>query len=100
MKNGQDGQDAVKMSVVMLTYNHGPFIAEAIEGVLMQETNFPYELVIAEASREGYHELGRVKVPVEMGRPQQPTIANGRMYLRGKNAVVCYQVGEREQNIE
>ncbi len=51
------------------------------------------ELVMAEASRAGYHELGRVKVPVEMGRPQQPTIANGRMYLRGKDAVVCYQVG-------
>jgi len=33
-----------------------------------------------------------VKVPVEMGRPQQPTIASGRMYLRGKNAVVCYQI--------
>ncbi|MFW6171028.1 MAG: PQQ-binding-like beta-propeller repeat protein [Planctomycetota bacterium] len=52
------------------------------------------ELVMAEASREGYHELGRIKVPVEMGRPQQPTIANGRMYLRGKEAVVCYRVGE------
>ncbi len=53
------------------------------------------ELVMAEASREGYHELGRVTVPVDMGRPQQPTIANGRMYLRGKDAVVCYQVGEQ-----
>ncbi len=51
-------------------------------------------LVMAEASRDGYHELGRVEVPVDMGRPQQPTIANGRMYLRGKNAVVCYQVGD------
>ncbi len=52
------------------------------------------ELVMVEASRAGYHELGRVKIPVEMGRPQQPTIANGRMYLRGVKAVVCYQVGE------
>ncbi len=55
------------------------------------------ELVMAEASRTGFHELGRVKVPVEMGRPQQPTIANGRMYLRGKNTVVCYQVGIDEE---
>ncbi len=51
------------------------------------------DLVMAQASRTGYHELGRVKIPVEMGRPQQPTIANGRLYLRGKNAVICYQVG-------
>jgi outer membrane protein assembly factor BamB len=52
------------------------------------------ELVMAEASREGYRELGRVRVGVELGRPQQPTIANGRMYLRGKNSVICYRVGK------
>lgn len=32
----------------MITYNHEPYIAQAIEGVLMQETDFPYELVIGE----------------------------------------------------
>jgi len=32
----------------MITYNHEPFIAQAIEGVLMQKTNFKYELVIGE----------------------------------------------------
>jgi hypothetical protein len=52
------------------------------------------ELILAEASREGYHELGRVNVAMDLGRPQQPTIANGRLYLRGKEAVVCYQVGQ------
>jgi len=52
------------------------------------------EVVMAEASREGYRELGRVSLGIEMGRPQQPTIANGRMYLRGKTAVACYRVGE------
>ena len=39
---------AVKVSALMLTFNHGPFIGEAIEGFLMQETDFPCELVIAE----------------------------------------------------
>jgi outer membrane protein assembly factor BamB len=52
------------------------------------------ELVMAEASREGYRELGRVAVGAELGRPQQPTIANGRLYLRGSTTVVCYQVAE------
>ncbi len=61
---------------------------------LLFALNSDNELVMAEASRDAFHELGRVKVPVEMGRPQQPTIANGRMYLRGKNAIVCYQVGQ------
>lgn len=36
------------VSVVMITYNHESFIAEAIEGVLMQETDFPIELIIAD----------------------------------------------------
>ncbi len=50
------------------------------------------DLVMAEANRQRYRELGRVRVPIELGRPQQPTIANGRMYIRGEQAVVCYQV--------
>jgi hypothetical protein len=37
-----------KVSVAMITYNHGPFIAQAIESVLMQENNFQIELVIGE----------------------------------------------------
>ena len=37
-----------KVSVWMITYNHEKFIAQAIESVLMQQTNFDYELVIGE----------------------------------------------------
>jgi glycosyltransferase involved in cell wall biosynthesis len=36
------------VSIMMITYNHAPFIAQAIEGVLQQNTNFPIELVIGE----------------------------------------------------
>lgn len=35
------------VSVIMITYNHENFIKQAIEGVLNQETNFPFELIIA-----------------------------------------------------
>jgi|GEM_PF-4652997 len=34
------------VSVCMITCNHEAFIREAIEGVLMQQTHFPFELVI------------------------------------------------------
>lgn len=36
------------VSVQMITYNHEPFIQQAIEGVMMQQTDFEFELVIGE----------------------------------------------------
>lgn len=36
------------VSVSMITYNHEPYIAQAIESVLAQKTSFPFELVIGE----------------------------------------------------
>lgn len=36
------------VSVQMLAYEHGAFIKQAIEGVLMQKTKFKYELIIGE----------------------------------------------------
>ena len=54
------------------------------------------DLVMAEASREGFKELGRVHLDMELGRPQHPTIANGRMYIRGNKSVVCYRIARRQ----
>ena len=36
------------VSVLLITYNQQEFIAQAIESVLMQKVNFPYEIVIGE----------------------------------------------------
>lgn len=36
------------VSVLMITYNHEDYLAEAVHGVMAQECNFPYELVIGE----------------------------------------------------
>ena len=36
------------VSVNMITYNHEPYIREAIEGVMMQQTDFEFELIIGE----------------------------------------------------
>lgn len=36
------------LSVCLITYNHEKFVAQAIESILMQETNFQWKLVIAD----------------------------------------------------
>jgi glycosyltransferase involved in cell wall biosynthesis len=38
----------MKLSVLMMTYNHDKFIAQALDSVLMQEVNFEYEIIIGE----------------------------------------------------
>jgi glycosyltransferase involved in cell wall biosynthesis len=38
----------IKVSVIILTYNHEKFIKKAIETVLNQKTNFEFELIIAD----------------------------------------------------
>ena len=50
------------------------------------------DLVLAEANQTGYKELGRVATKIKLGLPQQPTLANGRLYVRGDTTVVCYDV--------
>ncbi len=51
------------------------------------------ELVLAEASKTAYKELGRVNPGIKLGIQQQPTIFGGRLYLRGNDTVVCYEIG-------
>ena len=44
MANWHEG--AIKVSVVCITYNHEKYITEAINSFLMQETDFPFEILI------------------------------------------------------
>jgi glycosyltransferase involved in cell wall biosynthesis len=46
-----------KVSVVVLTYNHAPFIEQTMSSVLSQKTTFPYEVIVTEdCSTDGTRE--------------------------------------------
>ncbi|MBK9329822.1 MAG: glycosyltransferase [Sphingobacteriales bacterium] len=46
------------LSVCIITYNHKNYIRQAIEGALMQETKFSYEIIIADdCSTDGTREI-------------------------------------------
>jgi outer membrane protein assembly factor BamB len=88
--NFEDGRLLWREDSEDWTKDQNLIIADGLLFALTQNN----ELVMAEASRERYRELGRVRLGVEIGRPQQPTIANGRMYIRGVKAVACYQIAQ------
>lgn len=48
MKNWQGDISDPVVSICCITYNHEKYIEEAIDSFLMQETNFPFEIVIGE----------------------------------------------------
>lgn len=53
-----DGPADVRVSVAMTTYNHAPYVVQAVESVLAQQTTFPFELVVGDdCSTDGTREL-------------------------------------------
>ncbi|MCR4890730.1 MAG: glycosyltransferase [Lachnospiraceae bacterium] len=50
----------VKLSVVFITYNHEPYLRESLDSVLMQQTDFPFEIVVGEdCSTDGTRDILR-----------------------------------------
>lgn len=48
----------MRLTVILTTYNHQRYIAQAIDSVLMQETDFPYKLVVIDdCSQDGTREI-------------------------------------------
>lgn len=88
------------VSICMITYNHEPFIAQAIDGVLMQKTNFQIELVISEdcsidrtreiciAYQTKYPEIIKLKLP-EKNLGMMPNFIQTLGYCTGKYVALC-----------
>lgn len=79
-------RDCPMVSVHMVTYNHQPYIAQAIEGVLRQQTDFGFELVIGEdCSTDGTREI------VWAYQKQYPQVI--RVLATDRNAGACVNSG-------
>ena len=51
-------ENDVLVSIQCITYNHAPYIRQALDSFLMQETNFRYEIIIHDdASTDGTQEI-------------------------------------------
>jgi len=49
---------SIKVSVLIMTYNHAKFISKAVDSAMMQETSFNYEIIISEdCSTDGTREI-------------------------------------------
>lgn len=46
--NNTDEANELRLSVLMITYNHEKFIEQALRSILMQKTDFPFEIVIGD----------------------------------------------------
>jgi glycosyltransferase involved in cell wall biosynthesis len=85
----------MKVSVLVMTYNHKPFIVQALDSALMQETDFPYEIIVSEdfstdGTREivqGYHERFPEKIRLilsERNMASNAVVARGVRAARGE----------------
>jgi glycosyltransferase involved in cell wall biosynthesis len=75
-----------KVSVCVITYNHATFIAECLDNILKQETDFLFEIIIGEDnSTDGTSEICKAyaekypdKIRLFFRRPEQKIEVNGR----------------------
>lgn len=87
------------ISVLMLTYNHAPYIREAIESVLSQETQYSFELIIADdASTDGTREIiqeyaqkdSRIVLSLQtVNSKVSKNLIEACGYIRGKYLALC-----------
>ena len=69
MKNWRGDASDPFVSICCVTYNHKPYIAQSIDSLLMQQTDFPFEILIHDdASTDGTAEI------VQQYAAEYPTI--------------------------
>lgn len=77
------GSQGVMVSVVCTTFNHAPFIDDAIQGFLKQQTTFPFEIIIHDdASTDRSQEIIR-KYSSEYPNLLKPLLQSENQFSKG-----------------
>lgn len=69
------------ISVVVTTYNHKDYIKQCLDGILMQQTNFPFEIILGEDDSTD----GTKEICVEYAKTHPQII---RLFLRSRKDVI------------
>lgn len=98
---GIDNSDVPLVSIRCITYNHEPYIAQTLDGFLMQKTTFPFDVIVhddastdktAEIIREYEIKFPKIIKPIYETENQYSkhdgSLSNIKIYNR--NLCICY----------
>lgn len=84
--------DAVEVSVLCLAYNHAKYIEEALNSIVMQKTDFAFEVVIHDdCSTDGTTEIIK-KYALQYPDLIKPIYEKENQYSKGKNVFIDLSV--------
>lgn len=84
--------DPPMVSVCVQTYQHVDYIRNCLNGILMQKTNFPFEIILHDdASKDGTAEICREYV-AKYPHIIRPFLQKKNQYSKGLNPFACLQI--------
>lgn len=91
MSTWEGSPETPLLSVLCITYNHAPYIEDALNSFLMQETNFPFEIIVHDdASTDGNQAIIK-KYEEKYPRLIRAVYQKENQYSKGRRALGFFQ---------
>ena len=79
--------EEIKVSVLCLIYNHGKYLRQMLDGLLMQETNFAYEIILHDDASTDNSQIIIKEYYEQYPEIIRPILQRENVYSKGVNAV-------------